>query len=130
MLEFMCSVSPGLLMCVDPDVERTGPEPYVDFAREKKIPLMLGLDTVVLQEGPIEKIVERCRRYVLAGSRADRLTMFLNDVSVNTPPEYIHTAIAAVRHFGKYPIEERPLASFIMPDVEPFESFLEKSGGI
>jgi uroporphyrinogen-III decarboxylase len=126
MLEFMRSVSPGLLMCVDPDVGRTGPEPYVAFAREKKMPLMLGLDTVLLQEGPVEKIVERCRRYVLAGSQAERLTMFLNDVSVNTPPEHIHAAIAAVRHFGKYPIEEQPLESFRMPDMEPFESFLEK----
>jgi uroporphyrinogen-III decarboxylase len=126
MLEFMRGASPGLLMCVDPDVGRTGPEPYVAFAREKNMSLMLGLDTVLLQEGPVAKIVERCRRYVLAGSRAERLTMFLNDVSVNTPPDHIHAAIAAVRHFGKYPVEERPLDSFRMPDAEPFESFLEK----
>ena len=103
-----------------------GPEPYVAFAREKKMPLMLGLDTVLLQEGPVAKIVERCRRYVLAGSQAERLTMFLNDVSVNTPPEHIHAAIAAVRHFGKYPVEERPVESFRMPDVEPFQTFLAK----
>ncbi len=127
MLELMRRVSPGLLMCVDPDVWRTGPEPYVDFAREKKMPLMLGLDTVLLQEGPIARIVERCRSYILAGSRADRLTMFLNDVSVNTPPEHIHGAIAAVRHFGKFPVEERPLDSFHMPDVVSFAEFQRRN---
>ncbi len=128
MLELMRSISPGLLMCVDPDVARTGPEPYVDFAREKNMPIMLGLDTVLLQEGPVAAIAERLRRYILAGSKAGRLTMFLNDVSVNTPPEHIHAAIAAVRHFGKFPIEERPLASFHPPDVVSFEEFQRRKG--
>jgi uroporphyrinogen-III decarboxylase len=68
MLELMASVSPKTLNCLDPDVARTGPEPYVEFAREKKMSLRLGLDTLVLQKGPLTKIVERCRRYVMAGS--------------------------------------------------------------
>jgi uroporphyrinogen-III decarboxylase len=128
MLELMAAMSPALLMCLDPDVNRTGPEPYVLFARERKMPMMLGIDTVLLQEGPPEKIVERCRRYVLSGSRAERLTIFLNDVSVNTPPENMHAAIAAVRHFGKIPVADRPLESFRMPEVVPFADFLERQG--
>ncbi len=92
------------------------------------MPMMLGIDTVLLQEGPPEKIVERCRRYVLAGSRAERLTIFLNDVSVNTPPENMHAAIAAVRHFGKIPVADRALESFRMPEVVPFADFLERQG--
>ena len=123
MLELMASVSPGLLMCLDPDVAVTGPEPYAEFAGERNMPLMLGLDTILLQEGPIGKIVERCRRYVLAGAKAPRLTIFFNDVSVNTPVEHVHAGIAAVRHFGKYPIEEQPLGSFRMPEIESFDSF-------
>jgi len=50
--------------------------------------------------------------------------MFFNDVSVHTPPRNIHTAIAAIRHFGKLPFEERPLESFRPPEVESFESFM------
>ena len=90
--------------------------------------MMIGVDTVLLQEGPPEKIVERCRRYVMAGSQAERLTIFLNDVSVNTPPGNLHVAIAAVRHFGKIPVADRPLESFRMPDFIPFGSFLERRG--
>jgi len=45
----MASVSPGSLMCLDPDVARTGPEPYAEYARGKKMSLMLGLDTLLLQ---------------------------------------------------------------------------------
>ena len=123
MLELMASASPGLLMCLDPDVAVTGPEPYVEFARERNMPLMLGLDTILFQEGPIVKIVERCRRYLLAGAQAPRLTIFFNDISVNTPVEHVHAGIAAVRHFGKYPIEEWPLESFRMPEIESFDSF-------
>lgn len=123
MLELMASVSPGLLMCLDPDVALTGPEPYVQFARERKMPLMLGLDTMLLQEGPIARIVERCRHYVQAGTRGGPLVMFFNDISVNTPPGNVHAAVAAVRHFGKYPIEDRPLESFRMPETQSFEEF-------
>ena len=128
MLELMAAMSPALLMCLDPDVNRTGPEPYVQFAKERKMPMMIGIDTVLLQDGPIEKIIERCRRYVLAGTQAGRLAIFLNDVSVNTPPENLHAAIAAVRHFGKLPVEDRPLESFRMPGFIPFASFLERRG--
>ena len=126
MLSLMAEMNPVALMCQDPDVAATGPEPYAAFAREKNEPLMLGLDTMLLQDGPVERIVERCRRYVLAGAQAGRLIMFLNDVSVNTPPERVHAAIAAIRHFGQSPIVERPLDSFQMPAVEPFADFLTR----
>lgn len=126
MLELMVSVSPGLLMAMDPDVAVTGPEPYAEFARGRKISLMLGLDTLLLQDGPVEKIVDRCRRYILAGAKAERLIIFFNDVSVHTPPQNVHAAIAAVRHFGKFPVEDRPLASFQMPGFESFESFMKR----
>ena len=126
MLELMVSVSPGLLMCLDPDVAVTGPEPYAEFARNKKVSLMLGLDTLLLQNGPVGKIVDRCRRYVLTGAKADRLVMFFNDVSIHTPPPNVHAAMAAIRHFGKLPVEDRPLESFRMPEYESFESFMKR----
>lgn len=124
MLALMAVASPGLLMCVDPDVAVTGPEPYVDFAVEKDTSLMLGLDTVLLQDGPVERIVERCRRYVEAGSKAKRLVMFLNDVSVNTLPEHVHTAVAAIRHYAA-----QPATTFRPPPVESFAAFMAKGGG-
>jgi uroporphyrinogen-III decarboxylase len=126
LLELMASVSPGSLMCLDPDVAKTGPEPYAEYARGKKMSLMLGLDTLLLQNGPLSRIVEQCRRYVLAGAKAERLVMFLNDVSVLTAPENIHTAIAAIRHFGRLPVEERPLESFRPPEADSFESFMAR----
>jgi uroporphyrinogen-III decarboxylase len=126
MLGLMASVSPASLMCLDPDVARTGPEPYAEYARGKKMTLMLGLDTLLLQDGPLSRIVEQCRRYILAGGRAERLVMFFNDVSIHTPPQNVHTAIAAIRHFGKLPIENSPLNSFRHPEAGSFESFMRQ----
>jgi hypothetical protein len=126
MLTLMAAASPGLLMCVDPDVAITGPEPYVAFAVAREMGLMLGLDTVLLQDGPIDSIVERCRRYVEAGSEAKRLVMFLNDVSVNTPPENVHTAIAAIRHFATPPARRDQQGPFRPPAAEPFATFLSR----
>lgn len=124
MLELMASVSPKTLNCLDPDVARTGPELYAQFAREKRMSLRLGLDTLLLQEGPMSRIVERCRQYVMAGSQAEGLVISFNDISIHTPSRNVHTAIAAVRHFGRLPIEERPLESFHPPEAESFGGFL------
>ena len=129
MLELMASVSPKTLSCLDPDVALTGPEPYVQFARGKKMSLRLGLDTLLLQEGPMRKIVERCRRYIMVGSQAESLSISFNDISIHTPPRNVHTAIAAVRHFGRLPIEERPLESFQPPKAESFGDFLKRYCG-
>jgi uroporphyrinogen-III decarboxylase len=126
MLELMASVGPGFLQCLDPDVAAIGPEPYVEFARSRKMPLMLGLDTHLLQDGPVDTLVERCREYVLAGAKADGLIMFLNDISVKTSPQNVHAAIAAIRHFGTYPIVDRPATTFQVPECEPFDSFMER----
>lgn len=125
MLELMVQVSPRLLLCMDPDVAITGPEPYAQFANSKKMFLMLGLDSMLLQEGPIDKIIDRCRNYILAGAKERRMFFFLNDISLHTPPEHVHAAIAAIRYFGQYPIEERPLESFKIPIRESFEAFME-----
>ncbi len=59
-------------------------------------------------------------------TESGRLAMFLNDVSVNTSPRNVHAAVAAVRHFGKLPIEDHPLESFQMSEIEPFGSFLKR----
>ena len=126
MLELMASVSPKALNCLDPDVALTGPEPYAAFAREKKMSLRLGLDTLLLQEGPWEKIVDRCRRYVMAGSQVEGLVISFNDVSIHTPVRNVHTAVAAVRHFGRLPMEDLPLESFQPPEVESFVDFLQR----
>ena len=127
MLESMARMSPKLLMCADPDVAITGPEPYAEFAREKKMPLMLGIDTNLLQKGPVEKIVERCRWYAGMAEKVDRrLVIFFNDIAVNTPTDHVHAAIGAVHYFGAYPIEEKPLSSFRPPQRESFRSFMER----
>ncbi len=126
MLELMASVSPKVLNCLDPDVARTGPEPYAEYSWEKKMSLRLGLDTLLLQEGPLAKIAERCRRYVMAGSRTESLVISFNDVSIHTPPRNVHSAVAAVRHFGRLPVKDRPLESFQPPKVESFADFLKR----
>jgi uroporphyrinogen-III decarboxylase len=127
MLDLMASVSPGNLMCQDPDVAATGPEPYAAFARERRLPLTLGLGASLLQDGPLPRIVAQCRRYVTAGARAEPLVIFFSEVTSATAPRNVQTAIAAIRHFGRLPVQDRPLESFHAPEAEPFDSFLART---
>jgi len=125
MLELMASVSPQLL-CQDPDVAATGPEPYAAFARERGMGLMLGVGASLLQDGPRARIVEQCRRYVQAEAGLDRPAIFLSEIPSHTPPGHVQTAIAAIRQFGRLPIQTRPLESFRPPEEEPFQAFLAR----
>ncbi|MBI4023412.1 MAG: hypothetical protein HY360_00420 [Verrucomicrobia bacterium] len=49
------------------------------------------------------------------------------NLAVDTPTEHVHTAIAAIRHFGRHPIGDLPLDSFQMPSAtESFASFMRR----
>jgi len=119
----------GALRGLDPDVQRLGPELYAQVANRHGVALGLGIDSRLVHDGPIPAIVARVRDYIGRAARNGRLTLIINNVPGDTPPEHIHAAVAATRTYGLYPIgehlEERP---FVMPDCEPFDDFARRKG--
>ena len=83
--------------------------------------LGLGIDSRLIHDGPVEAIVSRVHDYISRAARNGRLTLIINNVPGDTPPAYIHAAVAAARFYGLYPIgehlEELP---FVLPENEPF----------
>lgn len=120
----------------DPDLYLLGPERFVAFARQKGVPLRLGLDARLLRDGPIEAIVERVRAYIRAGTaggtptRARPLAFSFNSVPADTPPAHVMAAVAAVKQLAAVSPEEIERAAFQMPPVEGFEEFLKKKGAL
>jgi len=119
----------GALRGLDPDVQLLGPEVYAAAAQRHRVALGLGIDSALIHDGPVGAIVARIRDYILKAGPRGRLTLIINNVPGDTPPEHIHAAVAAVRFYGRYPlVDETDAPPFEMPDVEPFADFARRCG--
>ncbi len=56
--------TPPYFKIQDPDLFKVGVEPAMEYAREKNKPVVLGVDNLVLQNGPGDEIEKRIHRYM------------------------------------------------------------------
>ncbi len=115
------------LMCYDPDVERLGVKVYKDVATAHDRLLTLGIDALLLRSGTARAITQRVRQYIRDGAQGGRLALFLNNLTVDTPPSHIFLAVAAARTLGQYPIQQH-LDSLVVrvPRQESFGEFVHR----
>ncbi|MFX0059526.1 MAG: uroporphyrinogen decarboxylase family protein [Candidatus Hodarchaeota archaeon] len=99
---------------------------YTDKYREKgeKVIVSGGINARLLRDGPVEKIVGTIKRYIDTFARDYNLTIFLNNVPADTPPEHIHAAIAATHTYGRLPIADNlDEIAFELPHKKPFNEW-------
>ena len=65
------------------------------------------------------------RLQVVGESLCEAVDLHATDKVLDVASGNGNASLAAARHFGRMPVEERPLASFRMPEVIPFAAFLE-----
>lgn len=111
------------LLCLDPDVERIGVQAPKEVATKHSVPLILGINALLIRSGPIEAIIQRIKEYIAQGAPGGKLAIFLNSLPADTPPEHIHAAVAAIRTFGRYPLAKDMDALEVK--IPPRESFAE-----
>lgn len=113
----------GELLGMDPDVAKLGPQWFRDYADARGVSLTLGLSSTFLQDGPVDKIVDRVKHYVLTGKNGRTpMSVFFNCVSMNTPPDHVHAAVAAARTYGRPGADEK--TKFEPPERESFAEFV------
>ena len=121
--------SPGSLSVLDPDLYEIGPERVKTFANKHKAFVTAGVDATLLQNGPVEAIVERIKLYIDKMARDGRCMIHLNQIAAETPPEHIHAAVAACQVYGTHPIPDNlENIHFEMPKRESFSEFLREKG--
>jgi hypothetical protein len=113
---------------MDPDPARLGCLFYKEFANKHNLTLSLGIQDLLLRDGPIEAIVDKIRSYIKTGAPGGRFNIFLNYIPADTPPAHVKAAIAAIKQFGEYPLKEIDKIPFHMPEVEPISEFLKRMG--
>ena len=121
--------SPGSLSVLDPDLYEIGPERVKTFANKRKAFVTAGVDATLLQNGPVEVIVERIKLYIDKMARDGRCMIHLNQIAAETPSEHIHAAVAACRAYGTHPIPDNlEDIDFELPKSESFSEFLREKG--
>jgi hypothetical protein len=98
------------------------------FAAQQHVFLTAGVDAILMEKGPADRIAERIRSYIHGMGRDGRFAVYLNDLPGDTPPEHIHAAVAACRAYGTYPIaDDLDGIAFEMPERESFDEFMKIS---
>jgi len=91
--------TPPYLKVQDPDLFLVGVQPVIDYARENNLPVVLGVDNNVFQNGPEEEIRMRIHEYMEAIEEVGRGAIYLCSLSAVTPAENVRIAIEACKDF-------------------------------
>jgi LmbE family N-acetylglucosaminyl deacetylase len=117
------------LSVLDPDLHAVGPERVKAFADAHNVFITAGVDAKLLQDGPVEAIVGRIKRYIDKLARGGGCMIHLNQIPAETPPDHIHAAVAACHAYGRLPIPEDLNDVHVeVPKRESFKEFLRTKG--
>lgn len=123
------ALRPFFLLVWNDDYEEVGIPLVKSYAEEKKVCLLVNVRPDLIESGPPEAIVENVRKIIKEGAGKGRFVLLINLVPVGTPVEHVHTAVAAARQFGVYPIiPDLDTQTFLKPEFIPFEEWRQKEG--
>ncbi len=91
--------TPGYLKVQDPDLFKVGVDPVIEYAKANDLPVVLGVDNNVFQNGPKEKIEMRVHEYMEAVELIGKGAVYLCSLSAVTPAENVQIAIDAAHRF-------------------------------
>ncbi len=117
--EYKLRATPPYFKIQDPDLFKVGAEPAIAFALKKDLPIVMGVDNNVLQQGPKEAIWKRIHEYMEVGGQSRKFVLYLCSLSAETPVEHVEAAIAAIKAFRS---GERPYEGLRLSGAEDIEA--------
>jgi len=106
-------------------------EPVLDYTAKyrkqgERFPIQLAVDARLLNDGPIDKIVEVIKCFIRTFAPEHDLGISMHPTAENNP-DHVHAAIAAVRTYGREPITgNMDEIEFIPPRRESFQEWKQK----
>jgi 5-methyltetrahydrofolate--homocysteine methyltransferase len=91
--------TPTYLKVQDPDLFKIGVQPVIDYAKANDLPVVLGVDNNVFQNGSREEIETRIHEYMEAIEEIGKGCLYLCSLSAVTPAENVRIAIDACKSF-------------------------------
>ena len=110
--EMKLRATPNYLKVQDPDLFKIGATAPKAYAEKRDVPLVFGVDNLVLQNGPAETIEQRIHEYLEIGEPGGRFVLYLCSLSAETPADNVRVAIRAIKDYraGKRPHGGRRLS--------------------
>ena len=100
LLDFKLKANPKFLDCVDPDVNKLGAEFFGSYSKKHQIPLVFGIDPLLMANGNKDDVKERITNYIQNGSAAKSLRIHLMHIPAGTPEQNIKAAIHSVKEYN------------------------------
>ena len=98
--ESKLAVTPDFFKIQDPDLWKVGLAEPMAYAKRMDMPVVLGIDNNLFQNGPEEAIRQRVHEYMEAIEQQDgRGCVYFCSLSAVTPPEFVRIALDAVLQF-------------------------------
>jgi len=117
--------SNGRFFCSDPDVAVLTPEYARRRADEVLLPLQTGVDAKLIEFGTKEEIIERIKRYTLAGKNGlTPCIFFFNNFTPKTSEENMQIAMQALKIYGAPGADEN--TPYVDPEFISFRDFLRR----
>jgi uroporphyrinogen-III decarboxylase len=92
----------------------------------RKLPIYASLNGRFMRDSAPEVIVEKIREWVGILGQGGRVLFFIGNVPADTPAINVHTAIAAVRTIGEYPMPDDLSAIEVgVEEPPPFDEWLK-----
>ncbi len=123
------SMRPFLIVAWKEDYEKTGIPILKQYAEEKNVNLTLNVSPYLFTTASETEIVETVRGLVKQGAGKGKFSLLLNMIPPDVPAGKIHSAVAAIKQFGQYPIaSDLESLEFKMPNFLPFDAWVKKNG--
>jgi uroporphyrinogen decarboxylase len=122
------ALRPFYLLVWNEDYEVVGIPKIRAYAEEKGVCLLLNIRPDLIEEGPVERIVENVAKVIGEGAGDGRFGLLINLVPVGTPVEHVHAAVGAAKQFGTYPVGRLEPEDFRMPSFASFDEWVRKEG--
>lgn len=123
------SLRPFFLLVWNEDYEELGIETLRGYADRREVCLMLNIRPDLIEEGPVQRIVEKVADVVFQGAGKGKFCVLMNLVPVGTPVEHVHAAVAAVKRYGVYPVRREVSPSeYRVAERMPFTEWLPRAG--
>jgi uroporphyrinogen-III decarboxylase len=123
------ALRPFFLLVWNEDYEEVGIPLVRSYADEQKVCLALNLRPDLLEQGPPQAVADTVRSVIREGAGKGRFMFLVNLVPVGAAVEHVHTAVAAAKRFGRYPISSDPEGRpFRPPLFVPFDEWAKKEG--
>ena len=84
----------GAVQALDPDATNLGPAYYREYADRFSLAVTMGIDAVLIRNGPVHAIQDRARRFIDGAGRDGRFVLYINDIPYDTPVEHVKSVVS------------------------------------